>query len=597
MKTKESKIHLLSLVLLFLALAVLPFIVRIYAYHLDMEEYSWFILDEDRTDFFSYYKSLFFLILALLMAADLIRALLKKHLSPGTSPVWALLLINGILFLLSAVCSVNVKDSLFGNYGRFESVFVLIGYEILCFYAFRYASDPRTFQILLRGLAAAAALMCLLGFLQAAGMDPLNLEWVQRLITPHELWDEVIGNISSNLTQNTVYLTLANPNYASIYLSMLLPLMFILWKTGSRTVRFCSGCLILLLFADLILTFSRVGLFSLGIIGILTLILRKNSRKRHWKKMLAAVFACTLLFFLTDSLSGFRFAERLKLTLQSFQKSDTPSLTYMETSAEGVTLTYGGRTITVSYQYGTGNESIRILGDDGTDLTDHYIAPAGILDLEGLENLLLFTREVDEEDMLTLIIDEVFWNFTEDPELGYLFYTGNGKYDTLSEIPRANLFGMEHMASGRLYIWSRTIPLLKDYWLTGSGEDTFYLVFPQNDYVGKAAYAGSPLDVMEKPHNTYLLTALQNGILSLLLFLVFYLIYFIDSIRIYGKDRPFDTQDWMGFCVFLSTVCFMTGGIFNDSNINISPLFWAMLGIGMGLNRHIRAEMSQYSEQ
>ncbi|MDD6615451.1 MAG: O-antigen ligase family protein [Lachnospiraceae bacterium] len=597
MKTKESKIHLLSLVLLFLALAVLPFIVRIYAYHLDMEEYSWFILDEDRTDFFSYYKSLFFLILALLMAADLIRALLRRHLSPGTSPVWALLLINGILFLLSAVCSVNVKDSLFGNYGRFESVFVLIGYEILCFYAFRYASDPRTFQILLRGLAAAAALMCLLGFLQAAGMDPLNLEWVQRLITPHELWDEVIGNISSNLTQNTVYLTLANPNYASIYLSMLLPLMFILWKTGSRTVRFCSGCLILLLFADLILTFSRVGLFSLGIIGILTLILRKNSRKRHWKKMLAAVFACTLLFFLTDSLSGFRFAERLKLTLQSFQKSDTPSLTYMETSAEGVTLTYGGRTITVSYQYGTGNESIRILDDDGTDLTDHYIAPAGILDLEGLENLLLFTREVDEEDMLTLIIDEVFWNFTEDPELGYLFYTGNGKYDTLSEIPRANLFGMEHMASGRLYIWSRTIPLLKDYWLTGSGEDTFYLVFPQNDYVGKAAYAGSPLDVIEKPHNTYLLTALQNGILSLILFLVFYLIYFIDSIRIYGKDRPFDTQDWMGFCVFLSTACFMTGGIFNDSNINISPLFWAMLGIGMGLNRHIRAERSQYSEQ
>ena len=597
MKTKESKIHILSLVLLFLALAVLPFIVRIYAYHLDMEEYSWFILDEDRTDFFSYYKSLFFLILALLMAADLIRALLRRHLSPGTSPVWALLLINGILFLLSAVCSVNVKDSLFGNYGRFESVFVLIGYEILCFYAFRYASDPRTFQILLRGLAAAAALMCLLGFLQAAGMDPLNLEWVQRLITPHELWDEVIGNISSNLTQNTVYLTLANPNYASIYLSMLLPLMFILWKTGSRTVRFCSGCLILLLFADLVLTFSRVGLFSLGIIGILTLILRKNSWKRHWKKMLAAVFACTLLFFLTDSLSGFRFAERLKLTLQSFEKNDSPSLTYMETSAEGVTLTYGGRTITVSYQYGTGNESIRILGDDGTDLTDHYIAPAGILDLEGLENLLLFTREVDEEDMLTLIIDEVFWNFTEDPELGYLFYTGNGKYDTLSEIPRANLFGMEHMASGRLYIWSRTIPLLKDYWLTGSGEDTFYLVFPQNDYVGKAAYAGSPLDVIEKPHNTYLLTALQNGILSLILFLVFYLIYFIDSIRIYGKDRPFDTQDWMGFCVFLSTVCFMTGGIFNDSNINISPLFWAMLGIGMGLNRHIRAERNHYSEQ
>lgn len=584
MKNQKPDLRIHSLVLLFCVFAVLPFVVRIYSYHLNMEDYSWFILDGDLTDFFSYYKSRFFLILILFMIIDMIRMIKNKEVVVKSSFMWILLILNGMLFLMSAVCSVNIENSLCGNYGRFESVFVLIGYEILCFYAFQCGSSRRAFQILLGCLSGVAVIMCVLGLLQAAGADPLNLEWVQYLISPYEIWGEVIGNVTSALERNTVYLTLANPNYASIYLSMLIPLIFILWKTGSRKVRLYSGCLIILLFINLILTFSRVGLFCLGTVIILTFVLRKNSRK----KILTVFFIGILLFLLTDSLFAFRFTERLALTVQSFQKNTGPALTRMETSMDGVTLTYGDRTITVSYCYGAGNESIRILSEDGTDLTDHYIAPAGVLDLEGWDQVLIYTQEIDEEDMLTLLIDEVFWNFTSDPDLGYFFYTGNGKYDTLSDIPKTDFYGMEHMASGRLYIWSRTIPLLKDYWLTGSGEDTFYLVFPQNDYVGKAAYASSPLDVIEKPHNTYLLTAVQNGIFSLILFVAFYLIYFIDSVRLYKKKDTFDTLDWMGFCVFLSTVCFMAGGFFNDSNINISPLFWGLLGIGIAMNQKIR---------
>ncbi|MDO4299235.1 MAG: O-antigen ligase family protein [Lachnospiraceae bacterium] len=583
MQTKDTKINTGGLFLLLLTLTVLPFIVHIYSYHLDMEEYSWFILDEDRTDFFSYYKSLFFSVLVLCMAGDLLRGAVNSHFSEKVTPIWLLLIINGGFYLLSAVCSVNLENSLFGSYGRFESVFVLLGYEILCFYAYQHGSGQRVFQLLLYGLTAAGILMGFSGILQISGMDPLTWEWVQRLITPNELESSVLGNITSNLEQNTVYLTLANPNYASIYLSMLMPLIFIQWKTGSKRMKVISTCLLALLFVNLILTFSRVGLLALGSICILSLILRRKS----WKKLIPAVLACALLFLAADSLSGFRFARRLELTLQSFTKESSQGLSHMTTSRHGVTLTYGGKTITISYEYGMGDESIRILDEESRDLTDHYIAFAGVLDVEGLENLLIFTQEIDDEDMLTLTIDETVWNFTSDPDLGYLFYTGDGKYDTLEEIPKVDLKGTEHMASGRLYIWSRTLPLLKDYWLTGSGEDTFHLVYPQNDYVGKSIYAGTPLDVIEKPHNTYLLTAIQNGIIPLILFLIFYGVYFVESVRLYGRNYEFEAMDWMGFGVFLSTVCFMVGGIFNDSNINISPLFWSMLGIGIGLNRKI----------
>lgn len=584
MQKKNTKANAGGLFLLLLALTVLPFIIRIYAYHLDMEDYSWFILDEDRTDFFSYYKSLFFSVLVMCMAGSIFLDAINRNLSERVTPVWLLLPVNGILYILSAVCSVNVENSLFGSYGRFETVFVLLGYEILCFYACQHGATQKAFQILLYGLTAVGTIMSILGILQVSGMDPLTWEWVQRLITPNDLKSSVIGNITSNLERNTVYLTLANPNYASIYLSMLLPLIFIQWKTGGKKMKVFSFCLMILLFINLILTFSRVGLLALGSICVLGLILRRRSWKKHWKKLLLILLSGILLFAAVDGLSGFRFCRRLELTLQSFTGESEKGLTYMTTSQDGITLTYGGKTVTVSYEYGAGDESIRILDEKGSDLTGHYMPLAGILDMEGFENLLIFTQEVEDEDMLTLMIDGTFWSFTSDPDLGYLFYTGNGKYDTLEEVPKADLKGMEHMASGRLYIWSRTLPLLKDYWLTGSGEDTFHLVYPQNDYTGKAMYASTPLDVIEKPHNTYLLTAVQNGILPLILFLVFYGIYFARSVKLYGQDREFDSVDWMGFGVFLSTVCFMIGGIFNDSNINISPLFWAMLGIGTGFN-------------
>lgn len=584
MQTKDTKLKAGSLFLLLLTLAVLPFIIRIYAYHLDMENYSWFILEEDRTDFFSYYKSLFFSALTLCMAGSIFLSAANRSFPERITPVWLLLLINGGFYLLSAFRSINVENSLFGSYGRFETVFVLLGYEILCFYAYQHGSNQKALQILLYGLTATGIILSISGILQVSGMDPLAWEWVQRLITPKELENDVLGNITTNLERNTVYLTLANPNYASIYLSMLLPLIFIQWKTGSRKVKLVSICLMILLLINLFLTFSRIGLLNLGCICTLSLFLRRKSWKKHWKKLIPAALACILLFTAVDGLSGFRFFRRLELTMQSFTKKSDKGLTHMTTSHNGVCLTYGGKTVTVSYEYGAGDESIRILDGEGNDLTEHYMPFAGILDVEGFENLLIFTQEVDDEDMLTLVIDETIWNFTNDPDLGFLFYTGDGKYDTLEEIPKVDLMGMEHMASGRLYIWSRTLPLLKDYWLTGSGEDTFHLVYPQNDYVGKSVYASTPLDVIEKPHNTYLLTSVQNGIIPLILFLVFYGTYFIRSVSLYGKDREFDSIDWMGFGVFLSTVCFMVGGIFNDSNINISPLFWAMLGIGMGLN-------------
>ena len=70
--------------------------------------------------------------------------------------------------------------------------------------------------------------------------------------------------------------------------------------------------------------------------------------------------------------------------------------------------------------------------------------------------------------------------------------------EEMVEIPHANFHGLEYLGSGRLYIWSRILPMLKHDILKGSGPVTFAEVFPQNDYAGKMIYAESTGRIMER---------------------------------------------------------------------------------------------------
>ncbi|HMA60603.1 MAG TPA: hypothetical protein VKN64_09940 [Halanaerobiales bacterium] len=56
----------------------------------------------------------------------------------------------------------------------------------------------------------------------------------------------------------------------------------------------------------------------------------------------------------------------------------------------------------------------------------------------------------------------------------------------------------------RGFIWSRSLPLLKETWLLGFGADTYPIYFPQDDNVGKLITFDKTRKIMDKPHNMYL---------------------------------------------------------------------------------------------
>ncbi len=146
-----------------------------------------------------------------------------------------------------------------------------------------------------------------------------------------------------------------------------------------------------------------------------------------------------------------------------------------------------------------------------------------------------------------------------------------------------------HFANMRGYIWARTIPLLKEYFLLGSGPDTFVIAFPNHDLVG-LYNSGHENETITKPHCMYLQTAVQTGVPSLIALLIFYIWYLISSIKLYWKHSYEGYMPKIGVAIFASCIGYMILALTNDSCVTTSPIFYALIGMGLGINYNLKKE-------
>jgi O-antigen ligase len=145
------------------------------------------------------------------------------------------------------------------------------------------------------------------------------------------------------------------------------------------------------------------------------------------------------------------------------------------------------------------------------------------------------------------------------------------------------------LGSGRGYIWARSLPILKETLLLGKGADNYWAYFPRYDYV-EAWKNGYYAKTISTPHNMYLQIGVNSGVVSLIAFLAFFVLYFVDSVRLYWKDSfdSFLSQAGLGLC--LATLGYMLTGFLNDMMVCVAPVFWCLLGVGMAVNRLYRME-------
>lgn len=141
--------------------------------------------------------------------------------------------------------------------------------------------------------------------------------------------------------------------------------------------------------------------------------------------------------------------------------------------------------------------------------------------------------------------------------------------------------GRETFGSGRGFIWSRSLPLLKRTLVWGVGPDVFPFVFPQRDYVGKINF-GSPNILVDKPHNWFLQVALGTGFLSLAA-----LLYIWKRIWHYGtfaaNQRACPQSVTIGITAISFLTVYMVSGLLYDSVISVSLWVWPTFGAFVGL--------------
>ncbi len=582
---KQWKLKLLPLQLI---LAVLPLILYLYMGNSGYAEYPWNSLDDTYLDIFLHGKMIIFLILSAVLSGAVVYKLVKMDRQSRKHSLGRFLPLFVYLFfvLLSTICSKNISYSIFGAMDAKEPAAVLLGYAVTALYACLVIESAEDMKQLITAAVAGSLCMAALGVLQAAGKDPLLLEGIQRLFAGNEFID-TYGTLQLAFPVGMAYGTLFNPNYAGTYVAMYAPLLLFgvviydsMWKKAV-----CAGTvlgLLVLLFASQ----SRTGLIAVLAVAVVLVLFLGRSFLKRWYIILPGLVLVLAAFFLVDARRDFLLVNRLK-EIFSIEASKDP-VKGIDTTGNGVRVLYKDTEFTVMMPV-SGNDFayVALEGDQQIEIFYNEDRTYGYFTLSTGDMIAVQTAMYENSYAFGLEVNERNFYFTNQLVKGdYKYINEIGRLDECT-IPDNVFPGYEAAASGRGYVWGRTIPLLSDHFLVGSGPDTFAVEFPQNDYVGR--YQSDFVNIIfTRPHNFYLQMGIQTGVVSLVAFLVFYGMYFWESCKTYFLCKYKTIEEQMGFALFLCTVGFMAAGLANDSLIVVTPVFYLLLGAGMAINRIIK---------
>ncbi|MFD1037346.1 O-antigen ligase family protein [Virgibacillus byunsanensis] len=122
--------------------------------------------------------------------------------------------------------------------------------------------------------------------------------------------------------------------------------------------------------------------------------------------------------------------------------------------------------------------------------------------------------------------------------------------------------------AGRWTLWKTSFPLIKDYYLIGSGPSTFSIVYP--------TVAGEN-KLHDNSHNEYLETAITLGVPALLVYLALMFIILKSSLstakRLNGNEAIF------AYGLIAAIIGYLVQTFFNVSVVTVAPFFWMVLGM------------------
>ncbi|MDD6207629.1 MAG: O-antigen ligase family protein [Clostridiales bacterium] len=600
-KSKSVVSDALMMLPLGVVLGIMPLIVRYAEFETKLDQYGWFAFGETSVDFFLKDKAVILVFSAVLM---LVLAAYKWFMDDLKWKNSVMFIPLGIYIGMTIISTILSDYPYFGIHGitdQFESVWVLASYVICAYYAFLFVDSLAQLRILSVYFISGTCILNAIGLTQALNIDFFQTKFGKKLITPTSFWNS-LDTLQFYFPKGYVYTTLYNPNYVGVYLALIIPVlcaMFFCYKGVKKKIGMAA--LILVTMINLFFSRSQGGEIALAGAVALTAVLiwPKFSKKGKvvWGCcLLAGATACGLLAFLPAS------PVHQKLSAY-FAKQEKPHLTTLSCDKKGVHFTYDEESYTITYSEDEmGEIKIQWMDADGNQLQTSeitledgntgYTVPeksfantlyATVIDLSSIQSgmngialhgggtlTFYFTNEADETGT-------------------YRYINSSGRFDDIVDSPSAVFTEHGSLFTDRGFLWSKTIPLLKDYLVIGSGADTFTLIFPNNDYLAKANNNYSNM-LVTKPHSIYLQIWVQSGLLALLGFLVFQCWYIFSSLKMWFRNDWKRPEILLSFGIAIGVIAYMIGGIANDSCVAVAPVYWCLIGIGCAVNHMLHKE-------
>lgn len=600
-KNKKKKelfwLDLLSIILLFSVhpLVAIGNIVTVY-----ISDQPWFPNGTTQYDFFMYGKMIVFLIAAVWTGLIFLDRFLIRRKKCIMWKQYIPIAIYLILSILSAVCSINKDLSFKGMCEQYETIWVLLGYGIVVFAVPQIVESKQHLHILVTALCVGAFAQGLLGITQIAGYDFWNSEIGKNLLTIG-LGKEVRDSLSftfAESSRNRVYMASYNPNYAGVYVVLLMPIV-----TAAAVLVKKIVLRLMLILIDCFLLVSLIGSGSkTGIAVLLLLFLAACLIELSGKRRMLAVAVCAAVIVTAGAAAELCGGNLITKAVNNLKKKEY-NLHTLEPDGTKVHMSFKKTEIWLDVWQEKEELTLQVTCADGSELPTEWDEEQQCFKIQSadLKNWNFQVQQVEGIYYLHMQREEADWYFAKKQLTGdFAYVTQYGKIDQMIVAPTA-LPGYERAFSERGYIWGRTLALLPSHFLIGTGADTFVAAFPQSDYVGKY-HAGVRMlqELPSKAHSLYLQSALQTGVLSLICLLVFWGWYLTDAVRLHIKLKKrkgsqnekiagataeqTEIRIW-NLAILLSVCGYLLMGLLNDSNLATAPLFWGILALGVMITK------------
>ncbi|MFA9423264.1 MAG: O-antigen ligase family protein [Sedimentibacter sp.] len=572
-------------------IAIIPLIVRGKIIELPLEIANFWRGGTTQIDFFSYNKFIALIIGTIAFVCAYLGLFLNNKLPLQHEKKYYIpMLIYVALAIISAVMAKNKYVAIEGFIEMNQGIFVLLSYIILTFILMNYTRDERDVKIIVYSFVAVTVAEGLLGLGQYFGHDLFRTSLGQWLVLPASLKGKEIKFI---FEAYTISGTLYNTNFVGSFAALVLPLSTVLYlyaKDKRKSIIF--GITAVLAFVLWIGCNSRAGYLGIFPAFFLGAIIFRKIIKFNLKKIVIILICQVIIVLVFNNVSSGRVFSQFSKLNPSTEAEKIENI-QLEHPVRFEEVSVADNKFTVK----TDSETlIGVANGNSLSFEDEKGNKLGVISEEGNikfadEKYASYTFQIISSRIKANIYGRRWDLYLNDDKINVISI--NNKLTVPIEAPRINFFdGKETFASNRGYIWSRTIPLLKETLLVGYGPDSFPMVFPQEDYVGRFNTGSGMLNVVvDKPHNMYMQTAINTGMISLIALIIIWGIYLIDSLKTYLNGNFISFVEYVGAASFLSITAYLVAALFNDSVISVAPLFWVMLGMGIGINRMVKDKL------